>query len=53
MSLGWIDARTSDSLCRHLKELRPTLIQLGYAQRVKELERELQRIRKRESEGRQ
>ena len=53
VGLGWIDARTSDSLCRHLKELRPTLVAIGHEQRVKELERELQRIRKRESEGRQ
>ena len=50
VGVGEVDARTGDSICRHLKELRPTLIQLGLEKRVRELEAELRRYKKRVGE---
>lgn len=47
VAIGEISGRTGDSICRHLKELRPTLIQIDLEQRVKDLEKQLKRARQR------
>jgi hypothetical protein len=38
---GEIDARTSDSICRHLKELRPTIEKVDMEKRFKEAMKKL------------
>jgi len=44
--VGEIDARTGDSICRHVKELRPVLISIDMDKRVRELERQLKAAKK-------
>jgi hypothetical protein len=38
VATGEIDARTADSICRHLQQLRPTLLNLGFEKRLKQYE---------------
>jgi hypothetical protein len=46
VAVGEIDGRTGDSICRHLKELRPVLIATGMEARVKELEAALKKAKR-------
>ena len=43
---GKLPSRLADSICRHLKELRPVLLGLGMEQRVRELEAQLKAAQK-------
>jgi len=46
VATGKLPARTADSVCRHLKELRPVLLNLNLEHRLKELEVELKAAKK-------
>lgn len=50
VATGLIDARTAHEITCSLKELRPVLIQIGLEKRVRELEAELRRYKKRVGE---
>ena len=41
-----IATRTGDTICRHLQQLRPTLLSLDMERRVRELEAELRKAKK-------
>lgn len=46
VATGRLGVRAADSICRHLRELRPTLQALGMERRLKELEAELKATKK-------
>ena len=47
VATGLVDARTAREITGSLKELRPVLVQIGLEKRVKELEAELRKYKKR------